>query len=311
MVELSVVVRVVVGSSPIGRPIAPSFLCVIIVTYFPVSLFTKLMRQAPFQPATNLWRAVELTFLIDKAFPLLKNARHCLDLGCGDGQIMALLRGALPDDLVLTGIDIDPLETKLAKQTNLYHEVHCTGGNSLPLEDASQDFMISNSVLEHVAPIHEVLGESSRVLKQEGLFIATVPSDQFHACLNGSWLPNVSKEKYNKHIDKRLAHLRYWSEDEWTKALGKVGIELTHCLPYLSKQETQRWEFISRLTGGLFYALRGGKSQPITIQRSMGMRQGGKMPSWIASLIARACVVGLCEGNNAEYGCVLVIGRKK
>lgn len=277
---------------------------------FPLQFFTDLMRTAPFQPATNLWRAVELTFLIEKAFPLLTDVHNCLDLGCGDGQVMALLKPHLPSSLIVTGVDVDPMETRLAKQTHLYSEVHCVGGDTIPLPDACQDAVISNSVLEHVKPIDDVLAEASRVLKENGLFIATVPSATFHDCLNGSWLPHVSKEDYNKTIDKRLAHLRYWSQTEWRDALDKTGIKLLHFTPYLSAKETHRWELLSRLTGGLLYALMGKKKQPISIQRSMGMRKGNKLPVWIADKIARLCAYGLKEEGAEMHSCVLVIGRK-
>ncbi len=312
LVELSVVVRVVVGSSPIGRPIANLFLpyssCV--MNSFPQKLFTDLMRFSPFQPATNLWRAVELTFLLEKALPLLARSKEGLDLGCGDGQIMKLLRPFFPKDMKLNGIDIDEAEIKLAKQTQLYNHVYCTSGTDLPLEEGSQDFVISNSVLEHVDPIHQVLDESARVLKKDGLFIATVPSDSFHDCLNGSWLPHISKEKYNNVIDRRLAHLRYWNEKEWRASLETAGIRLTHCLPYLTEKETQRWELLSRLTGGLLYTLRGSQQRPIIIQRSMGMRQGQKLPKWIAYLISKICLLALSKKVGNKHGCVLVIGRK-
>ena len=249
-------------------------------------------------------------FLIEKAFPAIQKARFGLDLGCGDGQVMALLRSHMPDDLVLTGIDIDPMETELAEQTGLYDKVLCSSASAIPLPEESQDFIVSNSVLEHIQPIGDVLKEASRVLKKEGLFIATVPSVSFHDCLKGAWLPHISKEKYNKAIDKRLAHFYYWSAKEWGAHLEKVGIAVEHCLPYLTEKQVQRWEFLSRLTGGLLYNLQGKKERPITIQRTMGMRRGVKIPSFLAKMMAWLCTVGLSNGVSEKHGCVLVIGKK-
>ena len=47
---------------------------------------------------------------------------------------------------------------------------------NLPLRDSSVDFLMSNSVLEHVEFPDKVLDEATRVLKKNGLFYLCVPS---------------------------------------------------------------------------------------------------------------------------------------
>ena len=80
---------------------------------------------------------------------------------------------------------------------------------------------------------------------------------------------DAERAEYLEVIDRRCAHVRYWSEAEWRSGLARHGIEITRAVPYLSAAETQRWETLSRFTAGILYALAGGRLQPIldTIRR--------------------------------------------
>ncbi len=51
------------------------------------ALLTEFMMQAPYQPATNYWRAVEIAEVIAYGLPPGRG----LDLGCGDGHLMAII----------------------------------------------------------------------------------------------------------------------------------------------------------------------------------------------------------------------------
>lgn len=283
------------------------------MTPFPLSFLAQIMQGALFQPATNYWRAIELTVLIEKGLPFLKDARSVFDLGCGDGEIMRLLRPHLPAQAAIAGMDIDPAETAMAEQSGVYACVLCGSADSVPLPSESQDAIISNSVLEHVAPIEGVLRESGRLLKQGGWFVATVPAPDFHACLKGSWQRGVSHADYCREMDKRLVHHRYWTRDEWAAQLAQAGLTLMECLPYLSKEETRRWEFLSRITGGMLYHLTKGRQRPIVIQRQLGVRKSMQAPLWVAQLIAWVVTLGMKTSSfdqNAPQSCFLVIGRK-
>jgi len=266
-----------------------------------------------FQPATNYWRAIELTVLIEQGLPHLRSCGAFFDLGCGDGEIMRLLKPHLPPRAKITGVDVDPEETALAQASGVYDRVLCSGADHVGIPDASQDAIISNSVLEHVGPIREVLAESARLLKPSGWFVATVPAPGFHKCLKGSWRANVSRDAYLREMDERLVHHRYWTQDEWREHLASVGIEMISCLPYLSQAQTQRWELLTRLTGGLLYYLTGGKKRPITLQRQMGVRRRMVAPLWLVWPLA--WLVGLgAQGDISNdvdrNACFLILGRK-
>jgi ubiquinone/menaquinone biosynthesis C-methylase UbiE len=268
------------------------------------TLLTEFMMQAPFQPATNYWRAVEIEEVIQYDLPKGKG----LDLGCGDGHLMAIILGHV-GSRELIGLDIDPHETALARARNIYQEVVTSSADCLPFSDCQFDFVFSNSVLEHIPNIEGVLIEVSRVLSPGGRFLFTVPSSDFHKCLKGP-LFHGNREQYLRETDARCYHLHYWDTTEWTKSLQKAGLTLCHEHEYLSLAEVQRWESIARFTSGLLYGLFGKKKQPIEIQRQMHIRnQHMRLPRFLASMSARV-LDAMNPAKENFNGCLLIEARK-
>lgn len=266
-------------------------------------LLTEFMQRAPYQPATNYWRAVEIGDVIRHGLPL----GYGLDLGCGDGHLMAIvLQGVGPRELV--GVDIDPHETAMAAARGIYREVVTVSGDRLPLPDSSFDFVFSNSVLEHVAPIDATLAEAARVLRPGGRFLFTVPGDEFHLCLRGPrWSDRTA---YLRTVDQRCAHLRYWSAAQWREHLRSAGLEVIHVHGYLTQGQVRRWETLARYTSGILYRFGGGKKQPIDIQRQLGMRSARiRLPRPLASVAARVLGARVATGGT-RFGCLLVEARK-
>jgi len=263
-------------------------------------LLTEFMMHAPFQPATNYWRAVEIEEIIKFGLPM----GHGLDLGCGDGHLMAIILGHVGErDLV--GLDIDPQETSLASERNIYGEVITATADGLPFSASQFDFVFSNSVLEHILNIEGVLSEVARILKPGGRFLFTVPGADFHRCLRG---PRIfgNRERYLRETDARCFHLRYWDASQWTEYLQKVGLTKTHDHEYLSPAQVQRWESIARNTSGILYRLFGRKKQPIEIQRQMNIRKSSiRLPRLMASWSARALDLGNLSDEHFQ-GCILV-----
>ena len=248
-------------------------------------LLHNLLRMYPAQPATAIWRAVEIGALFRFGVPEGRG----LDLGCGDGKLTGvILEWAGPRRLV--GVDPDPFETKAAYKTGHYEAVHTASGDAIPELDGSFDFVISNSVLEHIPDVKPVLTEVARLLRPGGRFLFTVPGPGFHANLRGSLLPWVSRSRYLADLDKRLLHLRYPSEEQWQMLCSAAKLRLEGCPGYLSRDETRAWEMVSGLTGGLLYTLRGKQKLPIAIQKELGLRQlqnKVRMPSIVAKVIGK------------------------
>jgi SAM-dependent methyltransferase len=271
------------------------------------SLLRKLIGETPFQPATSWWRAVELAVVIRHGLP---NGTG-LDLGCGDGKLMRILLDASGASRALIGVDIDPLETRDASASGVYRRVHTAPGDRLPEPEASLDFVFSNSVLEHIEDIEPVIAEAARVLKPGGVFVFTVPSDGFHDCLAGPLFPWSARGRYLEQIDRRCAHRRYWSEEQWRTCLRRHGIDLARAVPYLTAAEVRRWETLSRFTAGILFHLFGRRKQPIEIQRALGLRRSAlRLPAWFAGFVASAVSAGVKAGPPGQFGCLLVEARR-
>ena len=251
------------------------------------ALLSELLHDAPHQPATQLFRAVELGHLLQSgALPL---DGHLLDLGCGDGRILQLLRRKLAGTWKCVGIDPNSEEVELAKSTGLYERLHVTGGDAVPEPDASFDIVFSNSVVEHIPQLEPVLREVARLLRSGGRFVLTTPAHGFHAALSGPGLlgrvatGEKDRTKYLTALDHRVAHLRYWNEQQWREQLASAGLELATVSWYLTPAELQRWELLTNLTSGVLTRIRGRGKTPLDIQRELGVRRTGA-PLWVRIL---------------------------
>jgi SAM-dependent methyltransferase len=232
-----------------------------------------------------------------------------LDLGCGDGLLTRIIV-QLVGKRDLVGIDPDPAELAHAHETGIYSALHEAGGDSVPEPDASFDWVLSNSVLEHIDHLEPVLAEVGRLLRPNGEFVFTVPGPDFHACLRGPLLPGASRDAYIRQIDNRLAHRRYWDLTGWRSALAVNGMSVMSAVSYLDAAQVRRWESMARVTAGVLYTLGGRRRQPIEIQRRLGLRKAGRhMPMPLARTLAGLVAVGLNhepEQPTAKFGCYLI-----
>jgi SAM-dependent methyltransferase len=280
-----------------------------------MDLFDTFTAAYPAQPATAFWRAIEIGALASREIP----GGLGLDLGCGDGLLTQILLDRIgPRRLV--GIDLDPLETEAARRFPFYEEVHTCSADAMPLADARFDFVLSNSVLEHIPPLEGTIAEVGRVLKAGGRFFFTVPGPGFHANLAGALSPWADRSDYLARLDRRLAHFHYLSRADWEALLGRHGLVLDCCLGYLDRKETRRWETLSRMTGGLLYALFGGGARPIEIQRKLGARKVQNrrgLPPAMARPMARLMRAGVpvsldapCWTDPDQASCLLIEGHR-
>jgi SAM-dependent methyltransferase len=276
------------------------------------------LRIAPEQPATALWRAIELGHLLRRtALPL---EGHGLDLGCGNGTVTGLVRDRSGARWQLEGVDPDPSEAALARESGVYEVVHESPGDAIQVADGTFDFVFSNSVLEHVDELEPTIWEVGRVLRPGGLFVFTVPSPRFPENLGqpgaigrlATGADNVAS--YRAAIDSRLAHRRYLTVDEWKAVLASAGLELTDVSGYLSRPETRRWALLSNLTGGLVVRITGRKRSPLEVQRRLGLRRS-RPPFWLRAIgqaFGRLGTIGLDgDDGSPELGSGMLIVAQK
>jgi SAM-dependent methyltransferase len=213
------------------------------------------------------------------------------------------------------GVDPDAAEASQAEKLGIYLTVHTVGGDSVPEPDGSFDWVLSNSVLEHIQDLDPILAEVGRLLRSNGQFVFTVPGPDFQACLRGPLTPGASRDSYLRQLDARLAHHRYWRVEEWESALRRHGMRVAETSAYLTEAEVRRWESISRATAGILYGLARRRPRPIEIQRRLGMRKAGqRMPLLFARPLAAILSAGLKDtrnGASVRSGCLLVRAAKR
>ena len=147
-----------------------------------------------------------------------------------------------------------------------------------------------------------------------------MPAPEFHANLLGNLTPFGSRADYLAYIDRRLMHVHYLSEDDWTRLCSPHDLTVERCRGYLGRPETRRWETLSRLTGGVLYNLAGGKTSPIEIQRRLGLRQlqnKGGLPGPFAAAVTAIVGAGFSQSDiedpwrdAASSSCLLVEGSR-
>jgi SAM-dependent methyltransferase len=267
-------------------------------------LLRRFLEAYPFQPATAVWRSVEIGHVIDRGFP----AGRGLDLGCGDGLLTKIVLDAV-GPRTMVGLDPDEAEIALAQKLGLYERLHCAGAEGIPEPSGTFSFVFSNSVLEHIPDLDPVLSEVSRVLETGGRFLFTVPGPSFHEALRGPLLFPSRRADYLERLDRRLAHHRYWTAEQWGRTLRDNGMGLVETSEYLDRTEARRWETIARLTAGALHLLYRRRRSPIEIQRSLGLRGGQRMPSRLAAALAAVLALGL-RGSQPPFSGLRVVAIK-
>jgi SAM-dependent methyltransferase len=100
-------------------------------------------------------------------------ATAVLDLGCGDGHLLALLATGRPDR-VLVGVDVSAEELALARARPGLTALLQARADELPLASASLDACVSHLAFTLMADPERVAGEVARVLRPGATFAATV-----------------------------------------------------------------------------------------------------------------------------------------
>lgn len=100
-----------------------------------------------------------------------------IEAGCGTGQVLEEISNKVNTNNL---IGIDPLDSWLQKaQDRLGNKVKLINGlaEDLPFKDSSADFVVCTEVLEHIIDPKVALCEFSRVIKNDGLIIVSIPNE--------------------------------------------------------------------------------------------------------------------------------------
>ena len=187
------------------------------------------MGEAPIPLA--LERALE-----GEIYKTLPFVRPILDLECGEGLFAKIVFAEKID----TGIDPNPKELERAKDLGGYHELICCWGQSIPRPNHSYATIFSNSVMEHIPDIHPVFREVYRLLKSDGAFYVTAPSDLFDQYTIGYQLLNFigligCAKKYKAFFNRFWRHYHAYSLAEWARQAEINGFVIKEIYSYDGK----------------------------------------------------------------------------
>jgi len=147
--------------------------------------------------------------------------RTLVEIGCGDGALLAALRGLAP---AFDGFELAPPAAELARRALPdARRIEPFDGVSVPAEDGAYDLAILSHVLEHVPDPLPLLAEAARVAHE---VLVEVPLEA-----NRSAARPAKREEA-----ARIGHLHAFSRADVRALIADAGLErqaeLTDPLPY-------------------------------------------------------------------------------
>jgi SAM-dependent methyltransferase len=205
------------------------------------------MNNTPLTPATKdfLWlhirelpyfrsitRAVEAGFYQEFDLP-----SPILDIGCGDGHFASIVFDHPLD------VGLDPWGGPIheAGRRGCYRLLTQADGGRMPYPNGTFASAISNSVLEHIPHVDQVLAEAARVLKHGAPFLLCVPNPDY---LNQLALAGICRqaglgklgEAYTQWF-RKISRVEHADPPEiWQARLEKAGFRLERWWNYLPPQ---------------------------------------------------------------------------
>lgn len=195
------------------------------------------LRALPYFRA--LLRSVEARFYRDLNLP-----SPLLDLGCGDGHFASVAF----DGPVDIGVDPDRASLLEARSRGCYRALILSDGGHLPLPDASVGSAFSNSVLEHIPHLEEVLAELGRVLRPGAPLVFTVPNPGYRHDLSlSTWLRRVGfpglGQAYEDWFMRMSRTIHLYEERGWQARLDRAGLEIEKTFRYFSPSALRALEW--------------------------------------------------------------------
>lgn len=243
-----------------------------------LTIRTLLAKQGP---SLGLWRAAEIAALREQSFE-----PPVLDLGCGDGLVMAMVRSQ-----VEIAVEPDAIALNQALQQGIYQQSFAEPIETAPIPEASITTVVSNSVLEHIPNLDAALKAVARVLKPGGKLIFTTPTAAF-----SQWLA-LPSNRYANWRNHQLCHLNLWSSDRWQTELEQVGLQVEFVRPYLRREWVSLWDGLE-----LFQQIRLG-------QRRVFGRVWRRLPAAAINMLADR-IANLNLAAPAPGGGQLIVARK-
>lgn len=158
-----------------------------------------------------------------------------LDVGSGDGHFAS----AVFDQKLDVGIDPDRRVMPSARQYGGYRSLVQSDGSQLPFPAGTFHSAVSNSVLEHIAHLDEVLRDVNRVLRPGAVFAFTVPNPGYR---NELAVPRIMQKmgfrgaarRYTEWFMRVTRTVNLLDQSGWAQKLDSTGFEVEESFNYFS-----------------------------------------------------------------------------
>ncbi|MEM9680080.1 MAG: methyltransferase domain-containing protein [Bacteroidota bacterium] len=150
---------------------------------------------------------IDLTFsnvLVPKIVEILLSQKDCsdfslLEIGCGTGVLTKTLAPKVKD---VVAIDPSKKSIEIAEAYNLNNDnikFKCIGIENYITKDSLFDFIVAHMVFNNLAPLEKAINNIAQSLKQDGLFVFTIPHPCFFAERKRTMFKNYTYSKSSFH----------------------------------------------------------------------------------------------------------------
>ncbi len=163
----------------------------------------------------------------------IKDSDKVLDLGCGDGLNVTILRENGIKNVV--GIDISKNLIKIAKKNNPHNTFALGSAEKLPFKDGTFNIVFVDSVFHHLLKYDKAIKEIKRILKRGGFLCFIEPHQSFARRVFdfitilpiSSFIPFFRERRVAYFGEKHL--MTHWlkTEEEFFSTLLSNGFEIS------------------------------------------------------------------------------------
>jgi 2-polyprenyl-3-methyl-5-hydroxy-6-metoxy-1,4-benzoquinol methylase len=129
------------------------------------------------------------------------------EIGTGEGLILRQLKLVLPNDVSISGADLDHQLLRVGQKIIDAVPLTCASVYDLPFENNRFDLVISTEVLEHLENPQQALNEICRVSRSS--ILLSVPNEPV-------WrMANFLRGKYWHDLGNTPGHIQHWSSQKF------------------------------------------------------------------------------------------------
>jgi 2-polyprenyl-3-methyl-5-hydroxy-6-metoxy-1,4-benzoquinol methylase len=186
---------------------------------------------------------------------ILKNVRgSILEVGCGGGQFLRMLRRHRPD-LTIYGVDVDPTAVLYASK-NEELAITCASVENLPFDPEMFSAVVGVDILEHVENPSQAIKEVYRVLKKGGSGFFYVPCEGNEGCI-------YKRLGHHDRKKRQIGHIQQFTADEVIRLFEEANFTI--------KRVRYTDYFIGQIFDYLFFRQLERASDPDALWAAQGL----------------------------------------